>query len=96
MNIKALFRKGYKLVQISTIDFELVKDDKIIVHFEIDKLDSTLQEVYTRLLSEINYHIREIEEESEDYFHDELVQEEINYIKTDYYQELLDIRDWLI
>lgn len=96
LNIKALFSRGYKLIQTGTIDFELVKDDKIIVHFEIESRNNSLENVYEFLLKELEYHIREIEEESKDYFHDELVGEEINYIKTTYYRELLDIRDWLV
>lgn len=97
MNIKALFSRGYKIVQTGTIDFELVKDNKIIVNFEIlYNKNSTLENVYEFLLKELQYHIREIEEDSEDYFHSELSEEEINYIKTTFYQELLDIRDWLI
>ena len=95
LNIKALFSRGYKLVQTGTIDFELVKDNKIIVHFEIDSRNNTLENVYEFLLKELEYHIREIEEDSKDYFHDELVGEEINYLKTTFYRELLDIRDWL-
>lgn len=96
LNIKPLFSRGYKLIQTGTIDFELVKDDKIIVHFEIESRNNSLENVYEFLLRELEYHIREIEEESKDYFHDELVGEEINYIKTTYYRELLDIRDWLV
>ena len=95
LNIKALFSRGYKLVQTGTTDFELVKDDRNIVHFEIDSRNNTLENAYEFLLKELEYHIREIEEDSKDYFHDELVGEEINYLKTTFYRELLDIRDWL-
>lgn len=96
LNIKALFSRGYKIVQTGSIDFELVKDDKIIVHFEIESRTQPLETVYEFLLKELEYHIREIEEESKDYFHDELVGEEINYLKTTFYRELIDIRDWLV
>lgn len=96
LNIKVLLSRGYRLVQTGIIDFELVKDDKIIVHFEIESRNNTLENVYEFLLKELEYHIREIEEESKDYFHEELVDEEIDYIKTTFYRELLDIRDWLI
>lgn len=96
LNVKALFSRGYKLVQTGSIDFELVKDDKIIVHFEIESRTQPLENVYVFLLKELEYNIREIEEESKDYFHDELVGEEINYLKTVFYKELLDIRDWLV
>ena len=96
LNVKALFSRGYKLVQTGSIDFELVKDDKIIVHFEIESRTQPLENVYEFLLKELEYHIREIEEESKDYFHDELVGEEINYLKTTFYRELIDIRDWLV
>ena len=96
LNIKALFSRGYKLVQTGTTDFELVKDDRNIVHFELESSNSSLENVYEFLLRELEYHIREIEEDSKDYFHDELVGEEINYLKTTFYRELLDIRDWLV
>lgn len=96
LNIKALLSRGYRLVQTGIIDFELVKDDKIIVHFEIESRNNSLESIYEFLLKELEYHIREIEEESKDYFHEELVDEEIDYIKTTFYRELLDIRDWLI
>ena len=96
LNVKALFSRGYKLVQTGSIGFELVKDDKIIVHFEIESITQPLETVYEFLLKELEYHIREIEEESKDYFHDELVGEEINYLKTTFYRELIDIRDWLV
>ena len=95
MNIKALFSRGYKIVQTGLIDFELVKDELTIVQFEIDKPDSSLEEVYSRLLSEINYHIGEIEEDSEDYF-DSMTEANKNHIKTSCYRELLDLRDFLI
>jgi hypothetical protein len=94
MNIKALFSRGYKIVQTGLIDFELIRDE-LIVQFEIDKPDSTIEEVHTRLLSEINYHIREIEEDSEDYF-EGTSEADKNHIKTSCYRELLDLRDWLI
>ena len=96
LNITALFSRGYKLVQTGTIDFELVKDNKIIIHFEIDSRNNTLENVYEFLSKELPYHIREIEHDSQDYFHFELVREEINYLKTTFYRELLDIRDWLV
>lgn len=96
LNIKALFSRGYKLIQTGTIDFELVKDDKIIVHFEIESRNNSLENVYEFLLRELEYHIREIEEESKDYFYDELSDEEVRHIKTIFYRELLDIRDWLV
>lgn len=96
LNVKALFSRGYKLVQTGSIGFELVKDDKIIVDFEIESITQPLENVYVFLLKELEYNIREIEEESKDYFHDELVTEEINYLKTVFYKELLDIRDWLV
>ena len=96
LNVKALFSRGYKIVQTGIIDFELVKDDKIIVHFEIESRTQGLETVYDFLLKELEYHISEIEEESKDYFHDDLVGEEVNYIKTVFYKELLDIRDWLV
>ena len=96
LNVKALFSRGYKLVQTGSIDFELVKDDKNIVNFEIESRTQPLENVYEFLLKELEYHIREIEEESKDYFHDELVTEEINYLKTTFYRELIDIRDWLV
>lgn len=96
LNVKALFSRGYKLVQTGLIDFELVKDDKTIVHFEIESRTQPLETVYVFLLKELEYHIREIEEESKDYFHDELVTEEINYLKTTFYIDLIDIRDWLV
>lgn len=98
LNIKALFSRGYKIVQTGVIDFELVKDDKIIVNFDIefDSSEISLENVYEFLLRELEYHIREIEEESKDYFHDELSDEEVRHIKTTFYRELLDIRDWLV
>ena len=98
LNIKALFNRGYKLEQAGVIDFKLVKDDKTIIDFDIEQesTETTLENVYEFLLRELNYHIREIEEESKDYFYDEMSEEEINYIKTSFYRELLDIRDWLV
>ena len=94
LNVKALFSRGYKIVQTGIIDFELVKDDKIIVHFEIESRTQSLETVYAFLLKELEYHISEIEENDEYYF-DDLVSEEIDYIKT-VFRELLDIRDWLV
>lgn len=95
LNVKVLFNRGYKIVQTGLIDFELVKDVKTIVNFEIESRTQTLENVYEFLLKELEYHIREIEENDEYYF-DDLVSEEIGYIKTVFYRELLDIRDWLV
>ena len=43
LNIKALLSRGYRLVQTGAIDFELVKNDKIIVYFEIESSKNSLE-----------------------------------------------------
>lgn len=110
MNIKGVLSRGYRIVQSGVIDFSLVrlkessettKFSKVytnefmtIVEFEVTDEYSYIYIVYENLLKEIEYHIREIQEDSEDYFSD-CDEQEKTHIKTEYYEELKLIRDIL-
>lgn len=99
MNMQGIFSRGYMIVQTGRISFSLMnihskQPYSIIVEFEIsDDTEEQITVVYDTLLSEIDYHIRSIESEDEDYFEDSLTNDEIQYIKTEYLKELKLIGD---
>jgi hypothetical protein len=101
LNMQGIFERGYRLVQCGRISFFLTDTKNtdapmnVVVEFEVDEGDESILFVHERLLKEIDYHIRGIEEEDGDYFSDCENEEEINHTKTKYLDELKLIGDIL-
>jgi hypothetical protein len=94
-NIRALFSRKYRLVQVGLIDWELYQEDRKILDFEAKYENAILEDIYNGLERELKYHISNIEENDEDYFYD-MTEEEQLFKKTFFLKELKDIYDWLI
>ena len=94
-NIKALFSRKYRLVQVGLIDWELYQEDRKILDFEAEYENAKLEDIYNGLERELKYHICNIEENNEDYFYDKTEEEQL-YTMTVFLKELKDIYDWLI
>jgi hypothetical protein len=94
-NIRALFSRKYRLVQVGLIDWELYQEDRKILDFEAKYENAVLEDIYYGLERELKYHISNIEENDEDYFYD-MTEEEQLFKKTFFLKELKDIYDWLI
>jgi len=102
LNVTGLFSRGYMLVQVGRVTFNLMNINdvnppySVIVEFEIsDDTEEQITVVYDTLLSEIDYHIRSIESEDEEYFDNDLTDDEVEHIKTTYLTELKLIGDLL-
>jgi len=95
LNIYGIFSRGYKIIQTGEISFDL-RDSKeaVIVEFEVDSIEDSIQFMHHRLLAELDYHITEIEEDSADYFED-CDEETTEHIKTKFLMELKLIADIL-
>ena len=94
-NIRALFSRKYRLVQVGLIDWELYQEDRKILDFEAKYVNAKLEDIYESLGVELRYHIFNIENNDEPYFQD-MTEEEQLFTKTVFLNELKDIYDWLI
>jgi len=95
LNVYGMFSRGYFISQTGETSFDLRnKDNGIIVEFEVDSIEDSIEFMHTRLLVELDYHIREIEEDNEDYFF-ECDEQEKEHIKTKFLKEVKLIGDIL-
>ena len=103
LNINGVFRLGYTLKQIGQISFQLLnKDGKVLLEFEINEIGDTVGFVFERLLAELDYSIREMNDgESElehfNYYFSEMNTNELNKanLLSEYRQEIELISDVL-
>ena len=69
LNIHGLLSQGYQVVQTGTTSFDLRdKTNGVICEFEVDSVEDSISFIYNRLLAELDYHIRSIESDCEEYF----------------------------